>query len=92
MTDNSAPKAHSPQSTSPQEAGRGCNRLGAHIGFLLAILLLAANMRGSIVGLGPLAEIIGTDLSLSGSQLGLLSSLPVLSFGVLSIFAPRLGQ
>jgi len=87
MTDKTAP-TDEPQNN----AGRGFHRLGAHIGFLIAILLLAANMRGSIVGLGPLAEIIGTDLALSGTQLGLLTTLPVLSFGVLSIFAPRLGQ
>ncbi|MEQ9345294.1 MAG: MFS transporter [Thalassospira sp.] len=87
MTEKTAPHA------APNiDAGRGFNRLGAHIWFLIAILLLAANMRGSIVGLGPLAEIIGTDLSLSGTELGLLTTLPVLSFGVLSIFAPRLGQ
>ncbi|MEQ8392558.1 MAG: MFS transporter [Thalassospira sp.] len=87
MTEKTAPH------TAPNpDAGRGFNRLGAHIWFLIAILLLAANMRGSIVGLGPLAEIIGTDLSLSGTELGLLTTLPVLSFGVLSIFAPRLGQ
>ncbi len=87
MTEKTAPHA------APNiDVGRGFNRLGAHIWFLIAILLLAANMRGSIVGLGPLAEIIGTDLSLSGTELGLLTTLPVLSFGVLSIFAPRLGQ
>lgn len=83
---------HAPQPDPDDKAGRGFHRLGAHIGFLIAILLLAANMRGSIVGLGPLAEIIGNDLALSGTQLGLLTTLPVLSFGVLSIFAPRLGQ
>ncbi|NIZ00609.1 CynX/NimT family MFS transporter [Thalassospira lucentensis] len=83
---------HAPQPDPDDKSGRGFHRLGAHIGFLIAILLLAANMRGSIVGLGPLAEIIGNDLALSGTQLGLLTTLPVLSFGVLSIFAPRLGQ
>lgn len=87
MTDQKAPKTDG-----KDNAGRGFHHLGGHIGFLVAILLLAANMRGSIVGLGPLAEIIGTDLALSGTQLGLLTTLPVLSFGVLSIFAPRLGQ
>ena len=83
---------NAPQPDPDDKSGRGFHRLGAHIGFLIAILLLAANMRGSIVGLGPLAEIIGNDLALSGTQLGLLTTLPVLSFGVLSIFAPRLGQ
>ena len=90
---SAGPSAKTPQNGKPApDASRGFQHLGAHIGFLLAILLLAANMRGSIVGLGPLAEIIGTDLSLSGTQLGLLTTLPVLSFGVLSMFAPRLGQ
>lgn len=73
-------------------AGRGFRHLGPHIGFLIALLLLALNMRGSIVVMGPLAEIVGIDLHLSGTQLGLLTTIPVLCFGVLSIFAPRLGQ
>ncbi|KEO58281.1 CynX/NimT family MFS transporter [Thalassospira permensis] len=77
---------------SADPAARGFRHLGPHIGFLLALLLLAANMRGSIVAMGPLAEIVGLDLQLSGVQLGLLTTIPVLSFGVLSIFAPRLGQ
>ena len=47
---------NAPQPDPDDKAGRGFHRLGAHIGFLIAILLLAANMRGSIVGLGPLAE------------------------------------
>ncbi len=92
MSNHDAPTNTPINAANDKGSGRGFNRLGAHIGFLLAILLLAANMRGSIVGLGPLAEIIGTDLALSGTQLGLLTTLPVLSFGVLSMFAPRLGQ
>lgn len=79
-----------PRSADP--AARGFRHLGPHIGFLLALLLLAANMRGSIVVMGPLAEIVGLDLQLSATQLGLLTTIPVLCFGVLSIFAPRLGQ
>lgn len=81
-----------PQTGKPENAGRGFHRIGHHVGFLIAILLLAANMRGSIVVLGPLAEIIGTDLRLSATELGLLTTLPVLSFGLLSVFAPKLGQ
>ena len=40
---------------SADPAARGFRHLGPHIGFLLALLLLAANMRGSIVAMGPLA-------------------------------------
>tara|TARA_R110001583_G_scaffold179320_2_gene336018 strand:- start:117003 stop:118304 length:1302 start_codon:yes stop_codon:yes gene_type:complete len=73
-------------------AARGFRSLAPHLGFLAALLLLAFNMRGSIVAMGPLAETVGLDLQLSGVQLGLLTTIPVLCFGMLSIFAPRLGQ
>ncbi|MFH1806690.1 MAG: MFS transporter [Pseudomonadota bacterium] len=73
-------------------AARGFRRLTPHLGFLAALLLLALNMRGSIVVMGPLAETVGIDLSLSATQLGLLTTIPILCFGVLSVFAPRLGQ
>ncbi|OSQ31570.1 MFS transporter [Thalassospira sp. MCCC 1A03138] len=86
------PAQQNEDTRSADPASRGFRHLGPHIGFLLALLLLAANMRGSIVAMGPLAEIVGVDLQLSGVQLGLLTTIPVLSFGVLSIFAPRLGQ
>ncbi|RCK54117.1 cyanate transporter [Thalassospira profundimaris] len=79
-------------SNASDPAERGFRRLWPHLGFLAALLLLAFNMRGSIVVMGPLAERVGLDLQLSGAQLGLLTTIPVLCFGVLSIFAPRLGQ
>jgi len=62
------------------------------LGFLAALLLLAFNMRASIVVMGPLAEIIGRDLYLSGTELGLLTTIPILCFGLLSMFASRLGH
>ena len=64
----------------------------SQIFFLLALVVLAADKVGSIVVIGPLAEIIAVDLHLSSTQLGLLTSIPVLSFGIMSIFAPHLGR
>lgn len=70
----------------------GVGRAALPLGLLFGILLLAANLRTGIVVIGPLADAIGGDLRLSGAALGVLTALPVLCFGLLSIFAPRLGE
>ncbi len=53
--------------------------------FLIALLLIAANLRPSITGVGPLLKTIQEDLALSATAAGLLGSLPVLIFAA---FAP----
>ncbi|MBU1296713.1 MAG: MFS transporter [Gammaproteobacteria bacterium] len=52
---------------------------------LLFIFLVALSLRGPVTGLPPLLDRISTDLNLSSSQSGLLTSLPLLAFG---FFAP----
>jgi len=47
-----------------------------------AILLLALNMRGPIVAVSPVTEAIRADLGVDGGTVGLLTSLPVLCFGL----------
>ncbi|MET0279701.1 MAG: MFS transporter [Steroidobacteraceae bacterium] len=58
--------------------------------FLVALLLVAANLRASLTGVGPLLPLIQRELSLSATAAGLLGSLPLLMF---ALFAPlaRLG-
>lgn len=56
--------------------------------FALLILYLAFNMRGPITGIGVLATQIREELSLSAAAAGLLTSLPLFSFAVFSIFVP----
>jgi CP family cyanate transporter-like MFS transporter len=58
--------------------------------FFIALLLVAANLRASLTGVGPLLTDIQTELSLSATAAGLLGSLPLLMFAA---FAPlaRLG-
>jgi CP family cyanate transporter-like MFS transporter len=53
--------------------------------FLIALLLIAANLRPSITGVGPLLKSIQEDLALSATAAGLLGSLPALIFAA---FAP----
>lgn len=55
--------------------------------FLAALLLIAANLRPSITGVGPLLETIQHDLALSDAAAGWLGSLPVLVFAALAPLA-----
>ncbi|MEZ9896008.1 MFS transporter [Vibrio breoganii] len=51
------------------------------------ILLLAANLRGPFTSLAPLLDQIMVELHLSSTILGMLSSLPLLSFALISPLA-----
>ncbi|WP_181783894.1 MFS transporter, partial [Pseudonocardia pini] len=55
-----------------------------------AILLLALNLRGPIVAVSPVTESIAADLGISAGTVGLLTSLPVLCFGLATPFASAL--
>src|SRR5262245_62636014 len=48
--------------------------------FLIALLLIAANLRPSLTSVGPVLRMIQEELSLSATAAGLLSSLPLLAF------------
>jgi CP family cyanate transporter-like MFS transporter len=63
----------------------GLKRLKPRLAFFIALLLIGANLRAAITGVGPVLEIIRQDLGLSAAAAGLLASLPVLIFAV---FAP----
>lgn len=53
--------------------------------WLVAILLVALNLRPAIASVPPLADVISADLHLSATALGVLTTLPVLCMG---LFAP----
>lgn len=55
-----------------------------------AIMLVAANLRPAVVSVGPLADVISADLHIGSATVGLLTTLPVLFFGVVAPLAPRL--
>lgn len=57
-----------------------------------AIVLVSINQRPAIVGIGPLLNEIRDGLGLSGTAAGALTTLPVLCFGLLSPFAPKLAR
>ncbi|WP_332629568.1 CynX/NimT family MFS transporter [Halalkalibacter flavus] len=60
--------------------------------FLIGLMLVAFNLRSSITAVGPLISTIRIDTNLSNSVIGLLTTLPLLAFGVFSILAPKIGR
>lgn len=66
--------------------GAGRSRPGPGL-LLIAVLLIAANMRATITGLGPLLDQIGDDFGISAATLGLLAALPLIAWAVVSPLA-----
>ena len=59
---------------------------------LWGILLIACNLRLPITSIGPVMQNIGADLHLGSSALGLLTTLPLLAFALISPLAPLLAR
>ena len=59
---------------------------------LAGILLIAANLRAPITGLAPVLAMIQADFGLGTVQAGILTTLPLLAFALLSPVAPLLAQ
>ncbi|PSJ47475.1 hypothetical protein C7H85_01165 [Zobellella endophytica] len=57
---------------------------------IVALMLAAANLRGGLVVVGPLVEPIRAALDISASAFSLLTTLPLICFGVVSICVPWL--
>ncbi len=58
----------------------------------LGILVFSANLRGAIVGVSPLIEIIREDNHYTAATVGLLTTIPVLCFGLFSPLVPELAR
>ncbi|GAA3513173.1 MFS transporter [Georgenia daeguensis] len=65
----------------PAAADRAVPRVGL---LLVAIVLVGLNLRAPIVGVPPLIPALSAELDLTGSAAGLLTSLPLLCFAVVS--------
>jgi len=52
------------------------------------IILIAINLRPAIASVGPLVGIIRIDTGLSNTLLGLLTTLPLMAFGIISLMTP----
>lgn len=61
-------------------------------GMLIAILLLAANLRATLTGVGTLLPYIERDTGLAASWGGALGALPLVTFAVTSLFVGRVSH
>ncbi|UTR12044.1 MFS transporter [Evansella sp. LMS18] len=58
---------------------------------IIGILIVAVNLRPAITAVGPLISDIRTDMGITNGVAGIITTLPLLAFGVFSLAAPRLG-
>ncbi len=82
-------KEKAPAKRTPGRPGRSRFRVALVV---FGILLLAANLRPALTSVAPLIGQIRADAGLSNAMAGLLTTLPLLAFGVLSPVAPRLAR
>ena len=59
---------------------------------ILGIIFLAANLRAPITSVGPIITELSENLSLSPALIGLLTAIPLVSFALLSAFAPKVAR
>jgi MFS transporter, CP family, cyanate transporter len=71
----------------------GAQASGSRPGLLVVgIALLALNLRPAVVAVAPLTSRIRAGAGLSTSGVSLLTTLPLVCFGVFALLAPRLGR
>ncbi len=82
-----------PQSAvTPTSAATKRSRLRHPLLLVAGIMLVAANLRAALTSVGPLLEQIQQQLMLSATSAGLLNSLPLILFAVLSPVTPGLAK
>ncbi|AEL25216.1 CynX/NimT family MFS transporter [Cyclobacterium marinum] len=59
---------------------------------VLGILLVSFNLRPSITAVGPLIPYIREEMSISNGLAGFLTTLPLLSFAIFSLFSAAIGD
>ncbi|MFF8727143.1 MFS transporter [Streptomyces sp. NPDC015171] len=74
--------------TTPPPAARRTHRALT----LAALLLLAANLRAAITGVPPVLDTLQTAFHLTGTQVSVLTTLPVLCLGAFAPAAPALAR
>ncbi len=62
------------------------------VGLIFIIILIACNMRAPFTGVGALTALIRDELHLSNTLLGMLTTIPMLVFAVISAIAPILSR
>lgn len=72
----------------PPRPERQKQKKSADILLIIGILFIAINLRPALAGVGPLVEDIRRATGLSNGLLGLLTTLPLIAFGLISSLTP----
>ncbi|PLT35425.1 MFS transporter [Bacillus sp. V5-8f] len=59
---------------------------------ILGIVFAAANLRAPITGVGPIIDTIRQDMGLSSTLAGMLTTIPLLAFAIISPIAPKIAS
>ncbi|OPH46601.1 transporter [Paenibacillus ferrarius] len=59
---------------------------------ILGIIVIAANLRAPLTSVGPLTSFIRDDVRISNTLAGLITTVPLLAFAILSPLVPKLGR
>ncbi|WP_405104346.1 MFS transporter [Paenibacillus sp. FSL K6-1217] len=59
---------------------------------ILGIIFIAANLRAPLTSVGPLVSLIRDNVNISNTLAGLITTVPLIAFALLSPFVPKLGQ
>lgn len=59
---------------------------------ILGIIVIAANLRTPLTSVGPLVSLIRDDIHISNTLAGLITTVPLLAFALLSPLVPKLGR
>ncbi|AOF00781.1 MULTISPECIES: CynX/NimT family MFS transporter [Serratia] len=78
--------------SSPSSSLTPRRRLHRPVLLIVGIMLIAANLRAALTSVGPLLEQIQQQLALSATAAGLINSLPLILFAVLSPLTPALAK
>lgn len=59
---------------------------------IVGIIFIAANLRAPLTSVGPLVSIIRENVHISNTLAGLITTVPLIAFALLSPFVPKLGR
>jgi len=76
--------------TSPADGPRSLH--GTALLVVAGIVVVALNLRAAITVVGPLVPTMRADLGVDNVAMGAIGTLPVLAFGIVAPFAPRIGR
>lgn len=63
-----------------------------NISLLVGIIFVAMNLRAPITAVGPVVSLISEDLVLSSSVAGLVTTIPLVAFAIMSPISPKLAR